>query len=140
MNWGVRIIVILGAFMLFIIGSVVFMLSSDSDALEEKDYYEQALNYDERYDKNKNTLRDKAEPTIEVKETKLILDFPFEVHSGRIELKRPSSKVQDQEMPLSGQDTNYIIDVSKLTSGRWKCIIEWNSEGTDYRFEKDIFL
>lgn len=140
MNWGVRIIVVLGAFMLFIIGSVVYMLSADSDELEEKDYYEQALNYDERYDKNKNTLRDKAEPTIKVKEEKLILDFPFVVHSGKVELKRPSSQVQDQEMMLSGQDNNYVIDVSQLTSGRWKCIIEWKSEETDYRFEKDIFL
>lgn len=140
MNWGVRIIMILGVFVLFIIGSVVYMLSVDSDELEEKDYYEQALNYDARYDKNKNTLRDKAEPTIQVKEEKLILDFPFVVHSGKVELKRPSSQVQDQEMVLSDQDMKYSIDVSQLTSGRWKCIIEWNSEGTEYRFEKDIFL
>ena len=73
MNWGVKIIIFLGAFMIFIIGSVVYMLSADSDELEEKDYYEQALNYDERYDKNKNTLRDNAEPDIQIEGKELVL-------------------------------------------------------------------
>ncbi|SRR5690625_2894357 len=140
MNWGVKIIIFLGAFMIFIIGSVVYMLSADSDELEEKDYYEQALNYDERYDKNKNTLRDNAEPDIQIEGKELVLTFPTLVKEGKLELRRASNKVKDQEIILRENEDTYIIDVSDLVKGSWKCIVEWSGADAAYRFEKNIYL
>lgn len=140
MNWGVKIIIFLGAFMLFIIGSVVYMISSDSDELEEKDYYEQAINYDVRYGKKQNMVRDQSEPEIDVKAGELTLSFVQDIKEGALQLKRSADGSMDQNISLEGGKSIYNIDISKLERGQWVCILEWTEQSTDYRLEKDIYL
>lgn len=140
MNWGVKIIVFLGTFMLFIIGSVVYMISTDSDELDEKDYYEQALNYDVRYDKKQNMIRDQAEPEVKISEGELVLNFIQDIKKGSLLLKRSADRSMDQNIELEPGKSVYSIDVSKLEVGQWICVLEWSEQDTDYRLEKNIYL
>jgi len=140
MNWGVKIVIFLAAFMIFIIGSVIYMISTDTDGLEENDYYEQALNYDDTYDRKQNTRDDKAEPTLKIEEGELKIDFTASIKKGNLVLRRLSDRSKDQNIDFSTDEKTYYVDVSKLDSGMWMCILTWENKGKEYLFEEDIFL
>lgn len=140
MNWGVKIVIFLAAFMIFIIGSVIYMISTDTDGLEENDYYEQALNYDDTYDRKQNTRNDKAEPTLKIEEGELKIDFTTSIKKGNLVLRRLSDRSKDQNIDFSTDEKTYYVDVSKLDSGMWMCILTWENKGKEYLFEEDIFL
>ena len=63
MNWGTKIFLTLAVFMLCIVGAGIYMVSHDSDSLEEDDYYEQGLNYDQAYEKKQNQFKMKEKTT-----------------------------------------------------------------------------
>lgn len=140
MNWGVKIVIFLAAFMIFIIGSVIYMISTDTDGLEENDYYEQALNYDDTYDRKQNTRDDKAEPTLKIEEGELKIDFTTSIKKGNLVLRRLSDRSKDQNIDFSTDEKTYYVDLSKLDSGMWMCILTWENKGKEYLFEEDIFL
>lgn len=140
MNWGVKIVIFLAAFMIFIIGSVIYMISTDTDGLEENDYYEQALNYDDTYDRKQNTRNDKAEPTLKIEEGELKIDFTTSIKKGNLVLRRLSDRSKDQNIDFSTDEKTYYVDLSKLDSGMWMCILTWENKGKEYLFEEDIFL
>lgn len=140
MNWGVKIVIFLAAFMIFIIGSVIYMISTDTDGLEENDYYEQALNYDDTYDRKQNTRDDKAEPTLKIEEGELKIDFTASIKKGNLVLRRLSDRSKDQNIDFSTDEKTYYVDLSKLDSGMWMCILTWENKGKEYLFEEDIFL
>lgn len=126
--------------MIFIIGSVIYMISTDTDGLEENDYYEQALNYDDTYDRKQNTRDDKAEPTLKIEEGELKIDFTASIKKGNLVLRRLSDRSKDQNIDFSTDEKTYYVDVSKLDSGMWMCILTWENKGKEYLFEEDIFL
>lgn len=126
--------------MIFIIGSVIYMISTDTDGLEENDYYEQALNYDDTYDRKQNTRDDKAEPTLKIEEGELKIDFTTSIKKGNLVLRRLSDRSKDQNIDFSTDEKTYYVDVSKLDSGMWMCILTWENKGKEYLFEEDIFL
>ena len=64
MNWGTKIFLILAVFMLCIVAAGFYMVTQDTDSLEEDDYYEQGLNYDQAYEKKQNVLSMKEMPTV----------------------------------------------------------------------------
>lgn len=140
MNWGVKIVIFLAAFMMFIIGSVIYMITSDTDSLEENDYYEQALNYDSTYDRKQNTLQDHATPELKVENGQLKIDFVSNINKGNLILRRLSDRSVDQNIKLSADDKTYFVDVSKLDPGMWMCILTWENMDKEYLFEKEIFL
>lgn len=126
--------------MIFIIGSVIYMISTDTDGLEENDYYEQALNYDDTYDRKQNTRNDKAEPTLKIEEGELKIDFTTSIKKGNLVLRRLSDRSKDQNIDFSTDEKTYYVDLSKLDSGMWMCILTWENKGKEYLFEEDIFL
>ena len=72
MNWGTKIVLGLGTFMIFIVCAAIYMVSNDTDTLEEDDYYEKGLSYDDVYDRKQNMQDDDAKPTIQILNDTLI--------------------------------------------------------------------
>src|SRR5690606_31910354 len=100
MNWGMKIVVGMATFMLFIIGAGVYMISKDSDSLLDEDYYEKGLAYDDVYERKQNLLDDGAKPVVRLEKDTLVVVFTRPRNKGQLSFKRPSDGRQDKEIPL----------------------------------------
>jgi hypothetical protein len=142
MNWGTKIILGMAAFMLFIIGMVVYMFNMQgNDALVEEDYYEKGINYDSEYEAKRNTLFDHADPVIKLTESQLILQLK-EAANYELTLMRPSAAKKDVKSAgkTVGDSNLILIDISHLDKGLWSLKLSWRAKGKNYLFKKDITL
>lgn len=140
MNWGMRIVVGLGAFMLFIVCATVYMVSSDTDTLVEEDYYEKGLSYDEVYDRKQNLQDDDAKPIIQLVNDTLSIVFKTEGIKGTLDFKRSSDGSLDKTIPLYTATKLFKLPVSSLKKGNWSLEINWESHNTKYIDTQSIFI
>lgn len=140
MNWGMRIVLGLGTFMLFIICSVIYMVSKDSDTLIDDEYYEHSLNYDEVYDRKQNLQDDQATPNVKLVSDTMIITFKSENIKGDLNFKRPSDGELDKKIPLYTNTDVFKLPISALAKGNWSLEILWESQGKAYIHNQSIFI
>lgn len=140
MNWGTKIIIGMGAFMLFIVCSVLYMVNKDSDTLIDDDYYEKGLVYDDVYDRKQNLQDDSAKPTIAIVNDTLSILFKSEQIKGNLSLKRPSDGGLDKNIPLLTTTDVFKIPVSTLEKGNWLLELTWESHNRKYADTQSIFI
>lgn len=140
MNWGTKLIIGMLSFMSFIVVLGILMITSESDALVEKEYYEKGLNYDQDYARKEKVSQDNATPKISI--TAEQLDICFKKKSeGSVKLLRSSDSRMDRVFPFQTDSLNCIKVPSKqLARGFWKIIINWSSNGSDYLYEQEVRL
>jgi hypothetical protein len=142
MNWGTKIVLGMVAFMLFIIGMVVYMFKvHDNDSLVEEDYYEKGLNYNQEYQAKENVLNDDAEPNIKINVNQIIIELK---DSASYELKLMSPANAKADISNKGNtigETNLIlIDKANMHTGLWILELKWLSKNKQYQFNKNITL
>lgn len=140
MNWGVKIIVGLGSFMIFIICATIYMVTSDSDSLIEDDYYEKSLTYDDVYERKQNLQDDHAKPKIIVNNDTLYIKFIREHINGTILLKRPSNGRLDKEKSLQTNTGTYKLPIKGFQKGNWLLEVNWESEGKKYGLTQSVYF
>jgi len=142
MNWGTKIILGMVAFMLFIVGMVVYMFKvHGNDAMVDEDYYEKGINYNQEYDASRNVINDAATPKITVNKNQIIIQLKDSA-SYELKLMRPST-VKDNivDKGFTKGDANLIlVDASKMHSGLWFLELKWNSNNKAYQYKKSITL
>ncbi len=144
-NWGTGMVLVLVAFISFIMYFVVTMLTNkdyDQDLVVE-DYYKAELHYQEEIDAEENALALKENIQVFSKDGSWLVELPNAINLAKIEgaihLYRPSNKRLDFEIPLTGLETNeVIIPNEKLISGRWNIMVNWTYENKEYLFKKEI--
>lgn len=140
MNWGTKLALGLATFMTFIVVLGILMIRSNDDALVDKDYYEKGINYNKDYDRKENVKRDHAEPLVILKEDNIVLTFSQQA-AGKVKLIRTADKKMDKLMKLQTDTAKqFLIPVAGKAKGLWKLQLEWNSNGKDYLFEKEVML
>lgn len=142
MNWGTKIVLGMIAFMLFIIGMVVYMFSvHDNDALVEEDYYEKGINYDEEYTAKKNTLDDNAVPIIQVRPNEISIQLT-EAAEYELLMMRPSSAKKDvtSKGKTIGRENLILVETTHLDRGLWSINLSWKVNGKAYKYKKDVTL
>jgi hypothetical protein len=140
MNWGYKIVFGLGAFMLFIIGAGIYMVTHDSDTLVESDYYEKGLNYDETFHKKENLLNDHAKPRIQVLKDTLLIQFSSSVNKGNLNFKRLDDKNQDQQLPFYTNSNQFKLPISSFKKGNWNLEIDWVNSNKSYISDHAVFI
>lgn len=139
MNWGSKLVLGMGLFMAFIITLVVLMVRSNSDDLVDSDYYEKGIEYDKDYVRKNQVLVDGAEPEVSVNE-KLKIAFK-DPAKGTIRFIHPSDKTNDRNIPInSGNSNEIIIPLAGFIKGHWKIVLEWESSGKSYLYDKSIII
>ncbi|EGV43977.1 cytochrome C oxidase Cbb3 [Bizionia argentinensis JUB59] len=144
MNWGTGMVLALVGFIAFIMFFVIKMnidKKYEFDLVTE-DYYEQELKVQGNMEKEQkgNSLTQ----NIRYKQTTegILITFPDSLNvseiTGKVFLYRPSDKQFDFETPISLSDQNMLIPDSRLLGGRWNLIIDWEYDGNDYRFKREI--
>ena len=140
MNWGTKIVVGLATFMLFIVGSGLYMVSHDSDTLIEEDYYEKSLHYDEIYDRKQNLANDQAKPNIVQVQDTLLITFKAPVNHGELNFKRPSNGELDQVIPLHTASEVFKLPISTFKKGNWSLEVTWENQGKHYIQTQPLFI
>jgi|SRR5690554_3396035 len=141
MNWGVRIAIALGVCMTAVVLTVLYMTSQNTDTLEEGDYYERGLSYEDVYDMKVNVQRDGAKPAMDVVGDTLAIRFASANNQGELLLRRRADRDQDVRVPMStGTGTTFRLPMQAFSRGAWQLVLEWESGDTPYYVEKDIFL
>lgn len=140
MNWGNKIVVGLGAFVLFIVGSGIYMVTKDSDSLIDENYYEKSLAYDTVYEHKQNVLEDNAKPIIRVTKDSLHILFVGEGNTGTLTLKRPSDGKLDKSIPFKSEGSEFDYSTTDLTKGNWIVEIYWKRGNKDYWYSQPVFI
>lgn len=144
-NWGTGMVLVLVAFISFIMYFVVTMLTSkdyDQDLVVE-DYYKAELHYQEEIDAEENALALKENISVLNENGTWVVILPKAIDlteiEGAIHLYRPSNKMLDFEIPLTGLATNKIaIPNEKMINGRWNIMVNWTYKNEEYLFKKEI--
>ncbi|WP_312193266.1 FixH family protein, partial [Sphingobacterium sp.] len=127
MNWGTKIFLSLAVFMSCIVAAGIYMVSRDSDSLEEDDYYEQGLNYDQAYEKKQNVLTMQESPRIEIKKDTLYIHFVSKINKGKLLFRKPSDSRLDKELPFQTTNNLFVLPISTFDRGMWNLYIDWKS-------------
>jgi hypothetical protein len=140
MNWGSKIFLSLGVFMFCIVSAGIYMVSHDTDTLEDTDYYEQGLNYDQVYNKKENVVTHQAKPIVKISQDTLYIEFVHAANKGNLIFKRPSDSSIDLQLPFETNSTLYQLPISSLTKGTWNLEIIWKSGGLDFLTDQQLHL
>ncbi|MCA5006175.1 FixH family protein [Sphingobacterium bovistauri] len=140
MNWGSKIIVGLASFILFIVGTGIYMVTKDSDTLIDEDYYENSLDYDKVYNSKQNLIDDNAKPNVSVRSDTLFIQFVATVNKGSLIFKRPSDGTLDKQLPLFTSTSEYKLNISSFAKGNWSLEISWNQGGKAYYHNQPLYI
>ena len=140
MNWGNKIVVGMASFMLFIVGSGIYMVTHDSDSLIDENYYENSLTYDEVYDSKQNLLDDHAKPVLSLQNDTLTIQFVSTDNKGKLIFKRPSDGSLDKEIPFYTKDKEFKLPVSSFTKGNWTVEIVWKQGDKNYFHNQPLYI
>lgn len=140
MNWGTKIVFGLAAFMLFIVGSGIYMVTSDSDTLIDEDYYEKSLNYDEVYNRKQNLENDHAKPMISQIQDTLMIVFKTNINKGELSFKRPSDGSLDKVIPFYTNTEVFKLPITTFQKGNWSLEVTWENQGKKYIQTQPLFI
>lgn len=136
MDWGKRIVILLCAFIIFIVGMSIVMFRLPDEA--DNQYYEKGLAFDSDYAKEKQVVTDKAQPKITLGEKKLLIQFTEPI-TGKLDFFRPADGKMDKTFALTGNENNeVIIPLNGVAIGRWKLILNWESRGKQYLYTQEV--
>ncbi len=140
-NWGWGIAIFYTAFVLFLIGNVVFSFFQKTDLVTD-DYYTQELAYQETIHKAERAKRADEDLNIVQGASTIAIQFPESFKgkniNGDIHLYRPSDASADKKMKININDNNFqAIDTRQMIKGLWVMKIEWSvGDSTFYKEEK----
>ncbi|WP_055442384.1 FixH family protein [Lacinutrix himadriensis] len=143
-NWGTGIVIAFVAFISFIMYFIITMMTDskyDHDLVTE-DYYKQELQFQD--DINKETNAQDLAENLSWKKTAegVIIIFPENLQkeniTGKVFLYRPSNKQFDFEIPISLSNHNLLIPDKRLLDGRWNIKVDWQYNGKNYLYKKEI--
>ncbi|MDO6597073.1 FixH family protein [Oceanihabitans sp. 2_MG-2023] len=143
-NWGTGIIIAFIGFISFIMYFIITMMTDstyDHDLVTEN-YYKQELEFQNDINKETNAKSLTSNITWKKTEEGIQIIFPEDLSinsiSGKVFLYRPSNKQFDFETPISLSNHNLLIPDKRLLDGRWNIIVDWQYNGKNYLYKKEI--
>lgn len=139
MNWGIRIAVGYGAFVVFIMALVIMAFQEDFDLVADN-YYEQEIAYQDRIDQMNNANNDGQKVTISRGESGYDLTFSKKVEEVKVHVFRPSDDTKDILIEEALVESLITVPLEKLISGKYLVKVEWQVDGKTYFQEDDLFV
>ncbi|WP_445955019.1 FixH family protein [Yeosuana sp.] len=143
-NWGTGIVL---AFILFISFIMYFLIKVNfndkyNHDLVTEDYYKVELGFQDEINKLNNARSLEENLTCTKTTDGLLIQFPenFDIKkiTGNVFLYRPSNKQLDFETPISLSENSLLVPDKRLLDGRWNITIDWQYNGKNYLFKKEI--
>jgi hypothetical protein len=143
MNWGYKILVVYG---LFVVGIMfmVFKSSNQKMDLVTSDYYGKELKYQQVIDQSKSANDLSEQVRYEIKDNNLVVHFPKDFEgkkiTGSVELYYPADENKDLKKDFSLQDSAFSMAIAAANKGLHELHISWQADGKAYYFEQKIFI
>lgn len=139
MNWGKGIIAGMVIFMLFILSMCFYMFRMPADEYDHH-YYEKGLNFDKDFAREKQVVKDHAQPVISISGKQVTIAFSGPA-KGSVKFIRPSSEALDKTFQLNtGAGKVAGLSATNLVNGRWQMVLDWESAGKAYLYEQEVDL
>jgi hypothetical protein len=145
MNFGHKIALFYGGFVVFMIIMVVMCFKQKDISLVSDDYYKKEIAYQVEIQKHRNTnqLLLPVKVSYLPDNEEVMINFPENLigSTGKIQLYRPSDAKKDVafDLNISASNSQKIL-VNKLTKGLWIVKIEWQKDGKEYLKEEKIVI
>lgn len=140
-SWGTGIVIAFIIFVIFSLGTTIYLMNQKVDLVEE-DYYKKGIEYQKDIDVQRKSSELSEKIKFDFNGQYLTISFPYNFSddkiSGEILLYRPSDSGLDMKIPLSTDSLTQIIPVSNLTKGFWRVKLRWQYEGQDYYDESSF--
>ena len=141
-NWGGGIFIAIVVMVTFMI-VLVFIATRQDFYLVEKDYYQKAVNYQEKIDKIKNANALTEKLIIQYSEKELKLQFPGifqnDTLTGSIDLYSPVNENYDKNVPIKlDSGLSQLVPLENLPKGRYKVKVDWTANQKQFYQEIEI--
>ena len=145
MNFGHKIGIFYGLFVIFMITLVTLCMKQKDISLVSNDYYKKEIAYQEEIVKQRNTAALVNPVRISYLGAKQLVNisFPEELKGavGKVQFYRPSDAKKDYSLNLKVSESNMQdIPVNQLAKGLWVVKLEWQKAGKSYLKEQKIVL
>jgi hypothetical protein len=145
MNFGHKIGIFYGLFVIFMITLVMLCIKQKDISLVSDDYYKQEIAYQAEIEKQHNAEELTSPITIAFagEKQQVTLSFPEDQKgaTGKVKFYRPSDAKKDITVDLDLKETVVQeIPVNHLTKGLWVVKLEWENAGKGYLKEQKIVL
>lgn len=136
MNWGQKLAVSLGIFIVFISTLGYFMIKASGEDSADKDYYEKGVNFDTEYKKRQKLIDDALTPSVNITNVAIEIQFK-QAAKGEMIFYRPSNKTMDKRSTfVTDVQNKVIIPTTKLSNGAWDMELQW----ADYLYKQRISI
>ncbi|TAH23889.1 MAG: hypothetical protein EAZ07_10360 [Cytophagales bacterium] len=143
MNWGYRIAILTGSFVVFMSIMVISAFNQNFDLVSE-DYYGKELQFQKQIDKQKNHQSLKTPLYCSLETDSLTINFPEELINqntiGTITFFRPSDAKKDFTIPIKLLLGKQKIAKNNFILGRYKMQVDYEVNGIKYYEEKSITI
>ena len=133
-------------YIVFVAGIAVMVYKSSSQKIDlvTTDYYAKELKYQDRINAIKRTETLSAKVAYEVKDNTVIITLPSEFEmkevTGNALLYYPADDGKDIKKDFITNNRTVRISIPASAKGSYQLQLNWIAEGSDYYFEKNIFL
>ena len=136
MNWGYKIAILYGGFVVIVLASVFFAMTQKVDLVTDN-YYEKELKYQSQIDKSQRTKTLVEKTGIELNGGSVKIKFPIfpdnNAAADFILLYRPSDPSKDIKIAVSADSLGtQRIPTGALAKGYWKIKLNWTSGGVEF--------
>jgi hypothetical protein len=142
LNWGWRIVILYGGFVLMML-FLVWKTTTVKDDLVSPDYYAKELRFQEQVDKQKRTYALKEQLNWNVEGKKIAIQFPNDMLSKNVKAEilfyNASSAKRDFTVSCTPDSTGLcLVNSDKFQQGVYEMKIDWNAGGVSYYNEGTI--
>lgn len=142
-SWGTGIAIFYIAFVIVMVGMVVYSKSVDNSLVVEN-YYDEDIRYQQQIDKLENSAH--LEKNVEITTADnfdLLIKFPEDIASieGTVLLYKADDKSKDKKFDIKLDASNQmLIPAGEYRGTKLTLKIDWQGNGVPYYKEKDILL
>jgi hypothetical protein len=144
MNWGYRIVLAFVCFITFM-GYIATKAMRQNIDLVAKDYYQQEIQYQDQIKRIHNAdeldIGLHFDYLADVKSAKIV--FPDKhFNTAEVMFYCPSNAKKDFKITLksTGDQTEFMVPLSKLSNGLWKVKILWTDGEKEFYKEQDFVI
>lgn len=144
MNWGVKITLVILAFITTMISMVVFAFHQTNE-MTDKNYYQKEMKYQQIINASANLNQVTTDDIIVQDSGVYYISIPKSLiqgfKEGQCEILRWNNQSQDVHISFTpDQNGNYALNSSMFVTGRYTARISWESRGTPYYKEQSLFI
>jgi hypothetical protein len=144
MNWGHKLTVVIGIFILAML-SMVYLAFQQTNDMVDTNYYDKELKYQLKIDaaQNLNAASTEVLVTQFEKNVKILLpkNLIKNFANGKLEFLKSDDKRRDLNLSFQPDTAGqFIIDGKRFVRGLYKVRLQWESEDKSYYREQDLML